>query len=139
MLLKFKRLDERAQLPKKARTGDAGYDIVATDRKLQASFVEYSTGLAVEIPPGHVGLLFPRSSITNTGLLLKNSVGVLDSGYRGEFTFRFTVLDNSGPFYLPGERVGQLVIVPCADLEPTFVEELSSSERGTGGYGSTGA
>jgi len=99
--------------------------------------IEYGTGIAVEIPPGHVGLIFPRSSIFHTGLILTNSVGVIDSGYRGEIKAVFKAPGHYD-IYRIGERIGQLVIVPIPDVEYEEADELSETERGTGGYGSTG-
>ena len=100
--------------------------------------VTFGIGLAVEIPEGHVGLLFPRSSVYKSGLTLTNSVGVIDSGYRGEIMMKFQVSSISN-MYKVGDRVGQLLIVPYPQVEFEEVDELSSTERGKGGYGSTGA
>jgi dUTP pyrophosphatase len=99
--------------------------------------MEYGTGLAVEIPEGHVGLLFPRSSISNSGLILTNSVGVIDSGYRGEIKFRFKHIPDTA-YYKPGDRIGQLIVMPYPEIDFQEVEELSSTERGEGGFGSSG-
>lgn len=140
MKVKVKKLHPEAQIPKYAKKGDAGLDVVATRViRNEYNFIEYGTGIAVEIPTGYVGLLFPRSSISNTSFTLCNSVGVVDSGYRGEITFRFR---NTGTFakaYKPGDKIGQLVILPYPSIELEESEELSSTERGSGGYGSTGA
>lgn len=151
MKIKFKKLHEKAVLPSYAKAGDAGLDMTATEIYSTEDFVGYKTGIAVEIPEGYVGLLFPRSSNCKKDLLLCNSVGVVDSGYRGEIEFRFKRvpklgMDASGAFapagalevYEPGERIGQLVIVPYPTIEPEFADELSSTERGEGGYGSSG-
>ena len=107
--------------------------------------VVYGTGLAFEIPEGYVGLLFPRSSNAKKDLLLSNSVGVLDSGYRGEVTFKFKPCevfekpDLTYPEkYEVGDRIGQLIIIPYPHIEFEVVEELSDTDRGAGGYGSTG-
>lgn len=133
----FKLLHPDAKLPSYAKLGDAGLDITATSITITETQVTYGTGLAVEIPPGHVGLLFPRSSIRKYGLQLSNSVGVVDSGYRGEIQFTF---NKTGKFgcYNVGDRIGQLVILPYPLIAPKQVDELSDSERGTGGFGSTG-
>ena len=115
-------------------------DLVATS-KFYDDFdnVCYGTGLAIEIPEGHVGLLFPRSSISKTDLTLRNSVGIIDSGYRGEITFKFNnILMSSCEPYNVKERIGQLIIMPYPIIEFEEVEELSTTERGEGGYGSTG-
>jgi len=156
MKVKFKKLSEDAVLPSYAKTGDAGMDITTTsDGKATACedprslwyYIEYKTGLAVEIPEGYVGLVFPRSSVSKTALTLANSVGVIDSGYRGEICLRFKVdygviheaetFKGAAADYKKGDRVGQLIIVPYPTIEPEFVDELSASERGSGGFGST--
>ena len=97
------------------------------------------TGIAVEIPPGYFGAIFPRSSIRNTPLILSNCVGVIDSGYRGEIVFSFRWVNTAdGAQYKPGDRIGQLVILPLPEVEFEEVLVLSNSQRGTGGFGSTG-
>lgn len=139
MQVKFKKLQDNAVIPSYATAGDAGLDMVATDLRDWHDQVVYMTGIAVEIPEGHVGLLFPRSSIRKYQLSLSNSVGVVDSGYRGEIQFTFN--KTSGPAsqkYKIGERIGQLVIIPYPIIEAVEVDELSDSERGEGGFGSTG-
>jgi dUTP pyrophosphatase len=95
MKLKIKKLDERAVVPSYAKEGDACFDLTAVSVNTANDYIEYGTGLAVEIPVGHVGLIFPRSSVTSKDLMLKNSVGVIDSGYRGEIKFRFNVVRQS--------------------------------------------
>jgi dUTP pyrophosphatase len=138
--VKIKRLHKDAVIPSYSRQGDAGMDLVATS-KFYDDFdnVCYGTGLAIEIPEGHVGLLFPRSSISKTDLTLRNSVGIIDSGYRGEITFKFNnILMSSCEPYNVKERIGQLIIMPYPTIEFEEVEELSTTERGEGGYGSTG-
>jgi len=140
MIVKIKRLHKDSVLPKYSKPGDAGLDLVATS-KFYDDFdnVCYGTGLAIEIPEGHVGLLFPRSSISKTDLTLRNSVGIIDSGYRGEITFKFNnILMSSCEPYNVKERIGQLIIMPYPTIEFEEVEELSTTERGEGGYGSTG-
>lgn len=139
--IKVKRLNQDAVIPKYSKTGDAGMDLTATGyRVLSSSIVEYRTGLAFEIPDGYVGLIFPRSSISNTTLTLANAVGVVDSGYRGEVTFRFrgSPFDKNSTLYQKGDRIGQLVVLPYPDVFMVETEDLSETERGTGGYGSTG-
>ena len=141
MKIHFKKLVQEAQKPKFGKPGDAGADLVATSvdfsRKNQ---VVYGTGLAVEIPEGMVGLIFPRSSVRNYDLSMSNSVGVIDSGYRGEIMVTFNILnlhtvENS---YQVGDRIAQLVIVPVPLAQYVEVEELSETSRGEGGHGSTG-
>lgn len=135
--LKFKLLTENAVLPKYAKVGDAGLDLTATSVEVDGGVWTYRTGIAVEIPEGHVGLLFPRSSIYKTSHRLTNSVGVIDSGYRGEIMFKFKT-DSVGEIYEVGDRVGQLVIIEYPQFNPVAVDELSETERGAGGYGSSG-
>ena len=143
MKVKIKKLHSDAVVPHYAKPGDAGLDLTAVSMKLDSSsagreMVTFGIGLAVEIPEGHVGLLFPRSSVYKSGLTLTNSVGVIDSGYRGEIMMKFQVSSISN-MYKVGDRVGQLLIVPYPQVEFEEVDELSSTERGKGGYGSTGA
>ena len=137
MKVKVKKLHKDAVIPKYANPGDAGLDLTAVSHKPHGDgidFQEYGTGLAFEIPKGYVGLLFPRSSITTKQMMLKNSVGVIDSVFRGEVKLRFIGTDD----YKVGDRVGQLIIIPYPEIELEEVEELEDSVRGTGGYGSTG-
>ena len=139
MQVKFKKLHKKSVIPSYATAGDAGLDMVAVDLLDTVEQVVYMTGIAVEIPEGHVGLLFPRSSIRKYQLSLSNSVGVIDSGYRGEIQFTFNKTAGPASYkYKIGERVGQLVIIPYPIIEVEEVTELSDSERGTGGFGSTG-
>lgn len=140
MILKFKKLHSGAQTPTKAKKGDAGFDLVATGIISNTTFqITYSLGIAVEIPDGFVGLLFPRSSIRKYELFLSNSVGVIDSGYRGEMQATFIKTNGLDSLsYSVGDRVVQLVIVPNPVVKCKEVEELSDSDRGTGGFGSTG-
>lgn len=143
MVVKFKKLHKDAVTPSYAKSGDAAMDLTSLGFKYDDTTVSHihSTGIAVEIPPGFVGLLFPRSSISKKTQTLSNSVGVIDSGYRGEIKFVFKNLDLndwSHTHYQKGERIGQLIIIPHPVIELEEVSELSDSERGTGGYGSTG-
>ena len=101
--------------------------------------VTYGLGIALEIPNGFVGLVFPRSSIRNTELTLSNSVGVIDSGYRGELQATFNKLNGLDSIaYNVGDRVVQLIIIPHPTTEFEEVNELNNTERGAGGFGSTG-
>jgi dUTP pyrophosphatase len=138
MKVKIKKLDERATIPSYAKDGDAGMDLRAIrfQRDSDGNYVYY-TGLAFEIPEGYVGLLFPRSSISKTSHFLRNSVGVVDSGYRGEIMFKFGYGSNIKS-YRVGERVGQLIIMPYPSIEFEEVDSLSDTERGEDGFGSTG-
>lgn len=139
--VKIKKLHSDAVIPKYAKDGDAGLDLVATQIIDNTSTqVTYGTGLAMEIPYGYVGLLFPRSSIKNYELELSNSVGVADSGYRGEIRAVFNKTNGLDSMkYNVGDRVVQLIILPYPKINFVLSDELSDSERGTGGYGSTGS
>lgn len=145
MLLKIKKLNKNAVIPQYAKDGDAGLDLTAISKEVDHGgsyiggfdIVTYGTGLAFEIPEGYVGLVFPRSSIYKSDLILSNCVGVIDSGYRGEVMLKFR--KTNGRIYEVGERVGQLVIMPFSKVQLVEVENLTESERGDGGYGSTGA
>ena len=137
-----KKLHPKAVIPSYAKAGDAGMDLTAVEISIHQDYgyYEYNTGLAFEIPEGYVGYVFPRSSISKYSLNLCNAVGVIDSGYRGPVMLRFNRDNNSSNVeYLPGDKVGQLVIMPVPTIELTEVEELSTTERGAGGFGSSGS
>ena len=137
MIVKIKKLSELAQIPTYAKYGDAGMDLVATEIINEDAFqITYGIGLAMQIPTGFVGLVFPRSSIRKTDLSLTNCVGVIDSGYRGELqaTFKKNGLNK----YEVGDRVAQIMIIPHPDIQFEEADELSNTERGDGGFGSTG-
>lgn len=139
MKVKIKRLTPNSVIPTYAKEGDAGLDLTATSKFVDESGnVVYGTGLAFEIPQGYVGLVFPRSSNAKKDLWLTNSVGVIDSGYRGEVTFKYRPISFKEREYAVGERVGQLIIMPYPHIEFEEADELSESERSTGGYGSSG-
>lgn len=144
MEIKFKRLSDKAIMPIRANEGDAGVDLTATNITQELNecgqlTLVYHTDLAVEIPEGYVGLLFPRSSIANKSLILTNCVGVIDSGYRGEIMGKMRSTTDVVPaIYKPGERFAQLVIVPIAMYTITESNELSESDRGENGFGSSG-
>lgn len=139
MRVKFKKLSERAVTPQYAKPGDAGMDLVSTSVVENEMFYEYDTDIAVEIPEGYVGLLFPRSSISKTKQILANHVGVVDSGYRGSLRLRFKKLDwDGGEVYNVGDKIGQLIIIPYPTIELEEVSELSDSHRSDSGFGSTG-
>jgi dUTP pyrophosphatase len=140
MKVRFKKLVPEAVVPSYAKAGDAGLDLTATSKTWdeEKQLVVMGTGLAMEIPPGHVGLIFPRSSICKTPLSLANCVGVIDAGYRGEVKFMFRPGDRPRKNYEVGDRIGQLIIMPFPSIEPEEAEELSDSERGAGGFGSSG-
>ena len=138
--IKIKKLNPLAIAPTKAHATDAGFDLYATSKTYDNdNNVVYGCGLAFEIPEGYMGLVFPRSSNAKKSLLLSNSVGVIDAGYRGEVTAKFKRLyPISQGEYAIGERFAQLIIMPIPAVEFEVVEELSESERGVGGYGSSG-
>lgn len=139
MKVKIKRLDKSAVIPKYAKDGDAGLDLTATAYKVneKGQYI-YTSDLALEIPDGYVGLLFPRSSICKKDLEMTNSVGVIDSNYRGPIKSVFNPTCEDPEIYELGERFAQLIIIPYPKIEFEEVEELSETSRGTGGYGSTG-
>lgn len=140
MKIKFKRLHDDAVLPSYAQDGDAGMDLTTVDDgAINKEYIQYKLGFSMEIPTGYVGLIFPRSSITKKDLMLKNSIGVIDSGYRGELVARFKS-DRRIPceMYSKGDRVAQLIVLPYPEIEPEWSDELSNTDRGTGGFGSTG-
>ena len=143
MKIRIKKLNENAVIPTYAKDGDAGMDLVATRIISNTTFdISYGTDLAIEIPEGFVGLVFPRSSIRKTNLQLSNSVGVIDSGYRGELQATFNKIqgiDNvERENYKIGDRVCQIMIIPHPTIEFQEVDELTNTERGEGGFGSTG-
>ena len=140
MKVLFKKLHPEAVKPKFGKPGDAGADLVATVAWATESQIVYGTGLAVEIPEGMVGLVFPRSSVRNYALSVANSVGVIDSGYRGEImvTFNIKTNHNTRELYKIGDRIAQLVIMPVPLVQYTEVDELSETSRGEAGHGSTG-
>jgi dUTP pyrophosphatase len=141
MQVRVKKLHKDAVIPAYSKPGDAGMDITAVSmEKDDNGNVVYKTGLAVEIPKGYVGLLFPRSSNSKTDLYLTNHVGVIDSGYRGEIMFKFRPNPSliNAKIYHPGERVGQLIIIPYPQVTLVESAELSDTERGESGFGSTG-
>ena len=145
MEIRFKRLSDKAIMPIRAHIGDAGVDLTATKITTELNEVNqllicYHTDLAVEIPEGYVGLLFPRSSIYTKSLQFTNSVGVIDSGYRGELMVKMRSTTDVVPgIYKEGERFAQLVIVPAStDYTITEAAELTESDRSTDGFGSTG-
>lgn len=139
MIVNIKRLHRDSVIPRYAKDGDAGLDLTATSVWVDDDGnVCYGTGLAFEIPRGYVGLLFPRSSNAKKDLILSNSVGVLDSGFRGEVTFKFKPQKQGGKMYEVGDRIGQIIIMPYPEIIFQEVDELSETERGAGGYGSSG-
>lgn len=155
----FKKFKPEAVIPTKAHPDDAGFDMVAVSVEETRDYIEIGTSIGIEIPKGHVGLLFPRSSNSKYDLLLCNSVGCVDSNYRGEVKFRFKKIINPNktwfnlicrffgksdiePYYdfntyKVGDKVGQLVIMPYPEVTFNEVTELTTTDRGEGGFGST--
>jgi dUTP pyrophosphatase len=135
-------LNEGARLPGRAHEGDAGLDLHAAERaKIEpGARAAVATGVAVEIPPGHAGLVLPRSGLAaRHGIALVNAPGLIDSGYRGEVRVLLLNTDREHPFEIePGDRIAQLLITPVADAEPVEAVELASSTRGEDGFGSSG-
>jgi dUTP pyrophosphatase len=166
MNVKIKKLVPEAVIPRYQRNGDAGLDLTAISRKYvpvsednNPDYFEYGTGLAIQIPEGHVGLLFPRSSNSNVDMSLTNCVGVIDSNYRGEIKARFKVDLTYGEIYneendhifvdmethptlikihAVGSRIMQLIILPYPSIELVESEELDESVRNDAGFGSSG-
>ena len=151
MVVKIKKLHPNSVIPNYAKPGDAGMDLTAVSKFFdEFGNICYGTGLAFEIPEGYVGLIFPRSSCSKQQLVLANAVAVIDSGYRGEVVMKFkpSIALDSHQYvtdrriygtYKVGERIAQMIIMPYPNIEFEEVDNLSETERGTGGYGSTGA
>ena len=139
MRVRVQKLKSEAVIPTYAKHGDAGMDLTAIGYEYdEYDNIVYHTGLAFEIPEGYVGLIFPRSSNSKTDLMLTNHVGVIDSGYRGEVILKFRPTDDNPVIYNVGERVGQIIVLPYPKVVFDEVLLLSESERGTGGFGSSG-
>jgi dUTP pyrophosphatase len=156
MQVKIKKLHKDSVIPKYAKNGDAGMDLTAVSKHYdEHGNTVYGTGLAFKIPEGYFGLLVPRSSNAKTDLRLTNSSGILDSGYRGEVMFKYRndnyssssmlfkndLINGNIGFnneYKIGDRIGQLIILPYPQIEFQEEDDLGETERGTGGYGSTG-
>ena len=160
MKIKIKKLSQQAIIPSIAKDGDAGMDLTAISKTFDLDGnVVYGTGLAFEIPKGFVGFLFPRSSNAKKDLVLTNSVGVLDSGYRGEVFFKYKPIDSLANFeevdtnyeeapisdgdfvvkmYDIGDRIGQIIVLPYPTIEFEEVDALTETNRGEGGFGSSG-
>jgi dUTP pyrophosphatase len=143
MKVRIKKLNPNAVIPTYAKAGDAGMDLTITNIISETTTdVTYGFGIALEIPFGFVGLVFPRSSVRKYDLALTNSVGVIDSGYRGELqaTFKKTswLKQDSSTKYNIGDKGAQIMIIPHPTIEFEETDELSNTERGDGGFGSTG-
>lgn len=179
MEVKFKKLVKEAQTPRYSKPGDGALDLVCVTVDYQDKFIEYGTGIALEIPEGYVGLLFPRSSVSSLDIMLANAVGFIDHNYRGEIKLRYKksyhhgtdeerlvecphcageglvllegaseeeICDTCGgagdiiayDAYEPGDRIAQLFIVERIFIEMKEVEDLSNTNRGDKGFGSSG-
>src|SRR5688500_14981317 len=142
MELRVRRLDEDAVLPTRAHEGDAGLDLRAVERARIApgERVGVRTGIAVEIPDGHAGLVLPRSGLAaRHGITLVNAPGLIDSGYRGEVQVLLLNTDRDTAFEIaPGDRIAQLLLTPFLEPEPAEDAELGVSARGENGFGASG-
>jgi dUTP pyrophosphatase len=142
MTLPVRRLDDRARLPTRAYPGDAGLDLYALDDAVlePGERASIRTGIAVEIAEGEAGLVLPRSGLASRhGIALVNAPGLIDSGYRGEIRVLLLNTDRQAAFTIAGgDRIAQLVLVKVQTPEVVEVEELAVSERGAGGFGSSG-
>lgn len=142
MELGFIRTREEARIPTRANEGDAGLDLYAAEAAAigPGERLDVGTGVAVEIPPGHAGLVLPRSGLAlRHGIALVNAPGLIDAGYRGELRVLLLNTDRAESFEVaPGDRIAQLVIVAVATPAPVEVAELAASARGEGGFGSSG-
>lgn len=141
MKIKIKKTHPDAEIPKYANPGDAGLDLHAMIFSWENDlYIEFDTGVALEIPEGYTGLLLPRSSISNYNCMLANSIGVIDSGYRDSIKVRFRKLNFSSNdhHYKIGDKIAQLLIVPIVKAELTEVKELSKTKRDKNGFGSSG-
>ncbi|MFL5897275.1 MAG: dUTP diphosphatase [Solirubrobacterales bacterium] len=142
MELPVQKLKEGAQMPSRAHEGDAGLDLYACEAAHVGPGERWSvgTGVGVEIPEGHAGLVLPRSGLARDhGIALVNAPGLIDSGYRGELRVLLLNTDPAETFRVePGDRVAQLLITPIATPEPVEVLALTESLRGEGGFGSSG-
>lgn len=162
--VKIRKVHPDATIPTYAHPGDAGMDVTAVLINVTDDYIEYDTGLQFQLPPGYVMLIFPRSSNSKKDLLLANSVGVLDSGYTGNLKLRYKLnyrieqlgtnhtLDRSAfevnisptnilisnKYYNIGDRVGQIMIIPYPEINFIETENFEDTERGSGGFGSTG-
>jgi dUTP pyrophosphatase len=136
------KLTDGALLPTRAHEGDAGLDLYASEEARIGPGERWSvgTGVGVEIPPGHAGLVLPRSGLAREhGISLVNSPGLIDSGYRGELRVLLLNNDPAETFWVKaGDRIAQLVLVPIALGAPVEVADLAASARGEGGFGSSG-
>ena len=138
--IRLKKLNPTAVTPSYSKDGDAGMDLTSTTIISHTTDqVTYGTGISLEIPKDYVGLVFPRSSIRKYDLELTNSVGVIDSGYRGEIQLTFNKVNSKTTIYNVGDRIGQIMIIPYPKINFVESDELTITERGEGGFGSSGS
>ncbi len=142
MQLEVRILEPGGRLPTRAHAGDAGLDLYAAEaaRIGPGERATVGTGIAISVPPGHAGLVLPRSgNAARHGIALVNAPGLIDAGYRGEVRILLLNTDRESPFIVEtGDRIAQLLITPFAEAEPVEVAELGGTERGEGGFGSSG-
>ena len=142
MTLPVRRLDERAVLPQRAHPGDAGLDLCALEGAVlePGARAKVRTGVAIELPPGHAGLVVPRSGLAaRHGIAIVNAPGLIDEGYRGELQVLLLNTDRDATFAIAaGDRIAQLVVAPVSRARFVPAEGLGGTERGSGGFGSTG-
>lgn len=142
-MLRYKKLHPDAKPPTRGKPGDAGMDLTAIDdgkTNAHSDYIEYDTGVAIELPPNHVALVFPRSSISTYRLSLANAVAVIDSNFRGSIKLRFRMLSETPSLrYKAGDRIGQLIVLPYPEVVLVETDTLSSTDRGEGGFGSSGS
>lgn len=144
MKINYIKTSENAKDPYKQYSTDAGFDLTATWVKRTWLYTEYGTNINMEIPKGYFGLIAPRSSITKTFFMLKNSVGIIDPTFRGEIRFRFyntniiSRLLGIGKVYKVGDRIGQIIFIKIPPIEFNLVDVLKETERNEGGFGHTG-
>jgi dUTP pyrophosphatase len=140
--LRVRRLGSRSQLPRRAYADDAGLDLHAAEDRVipPGERASVPTGIAVEIPAGQAGLVLPRSGLAaRHGIALVNAPGLIDPGYRGEIRVLLLNTDRDETFRVSaGDRIAQLVLVRIETPPVVEVDELGESERGTGGFGSSG-
>lgn len=139
--VKIRKVHPDAVLPKRAHPTDAGMDVTAISMEMTEDYIEYDTGLQFQLPAGYVMLIFPRSSNSKKDLLMCNSVGVLDAGYTGNLKFRFKLTTDgyTEKIYNPGDKIGQIIILPYPEINFIETEEFDETDRGSGGFGSTGS
>ena|SRR6201986_5529796 len=141
MKLKISKVKPEAVIPTKAHDSDIGFDMYAISEEVvdkgDYGYIEYDTGISVQPEPGYGCFIFPRSSISNTGLLLSNCVGVIDPGYTGSIKARFKYVSKTKKYGV-GDKICQLVVLPIPKVELEVTEELTATDRNSNGFGSSG-